>query len=255
MSEDSVLYEKKGDIGIITLNKPEQRNTLDLKTNNKLIDAFKQSAENGDVCVIYAANGKHFTVGADLKYGYELVCNTERLAEGIEFMESWQKITRAMYAHPGIIIVGYHGWVIGGGFEHTLASDLRIAATDTRIMLPEVGVGLFFSNASTKILPRIVGEGRAKELMLLGKEISAEQALNIGLVNEVCKPESLNRILKKTANSIVQKDHLAIRLTKQFINENQDIDIEGVLGRESVAMITTGQSEGLREKLKKFVEH
>jgi enoyl-CoA hydratase len=255
MSEDSVLYEKKGDIGTITLNKPEQRNTLDLETNNKLIDAFKQSAENRDVCVIYAANGKHFTVGADLKYGYELICNTERLAEGVEFMESWQKITRAMYAHPGIIIVGYHGWVIGGGFEHTLASDLRIAATDTRIMLPEVGVGLFFSNASTKILPRIIGEGRAKELMLLGKEISAEQALNIGLVNEVCKPESLKRILKKTANSIIQKDHLAVRLTKQFINENQDIDIEGVLGRESVAMITTGQSEGLKEKLKKFVEH
>ena len=255
MSEDSVLYEKKGDIGTITLNKPEQRNTLDLETNNKLIAAFKQSAENGDVCVIYAANGKHFTVGADLKYGYNLVTHTERLAEGVEFMESWQHITRAMYAHPGIIIVGYHGWVIGGGFEHTLASDLRIAATDTRIMLPEVGVGLFFSNASTKILPRIIGEGRAKELMLLGKEISAEQALNIGLVTEVCKPESLNRILKKTANSIVQKDHLAIRLTKQFINENQDIDIEGVLGRESVAMITTGQSERLREKLKKFVEH
>jgi enoyl-CoA hydratase len=181
--------------------------------------------------------------------------NPDKLPEAIEFLESWQILTRTMYAHPGIIIVGYHGWVIGGGFEHTLASDLRIAATDTRIMLPEVGVGLFFSNASTKILPRIIGEGRAKELMLLGKEISAEQALDIGLVNEVCKPESLKRILKKTANSIVQKDHLALRLTKQFINENQDIDIEGVLGRESVAMITTGQSEGLREKLKKFVEH
>ncbi len=255
MSKDTVLYEKKGDIGTITLNKPEQRNTLDLITNNKLIEAFKQSAENDDICVIYAANGKHFTVGADLKYGYNLLTNPEKLPEAIEFLESWQILTRAMYAHPGIIIVGYHGWVIGGGFEHTLASDLRIAATDTRIMLPEVGVGLFFSNASTKILPRIIGEGRAKELMLLGKEISAEQALNIGLVNEICKPESLKRILKKTANSIVQKDHLAIRLTKQFINENQDIDIEGVLGRESVAMITTGQSEGLREKLKKFVEH
>lgn len=255
MSEDSVLYEKKGHIGTITLNKPEQRNTLDLKTNKKLIEAFKQSAENNDVCVIYAANGKHFTVGADLKYGYELASNLDRLAEGVEFMESWQILTRAMYAHPGIIIVGYHGWVIGGGFEHTLASDLRIAADDTRIMLPEVGVGLFFSNASTKILPRIIGEGRAKELMLLGKEISAQEALNIGLVNQVCKPESLKRILKKTANSIVQKDHLALRLAKQFINENQDIDIEGVLGRESVAMITTGQSEGLKEKLKKFVDH
>jgi enoyl-CoA hydratase len=253
--DDIVLYEKKGDIGKITLNKPDQRNTLDLTTLKKLIELFKKSAENGDICVIYAANGKHFTVGADLKYGYELATNIEKLAEGVEFMESWQILTRTMYAHPGVIIVGYHGWVIGGGFEHTLMCDLRIAATDTRIMLPELGVGLFFSNASTKILPRIIGEGKAKELMFLGKEISAEEALNMGLVNEVCKPESLNRILKKTANTIAQKDHLALRIAKEFINENQDIDVEGVLGRESVAMITTGQSESLKEKLKKFVEH
>jgi enoyl-CoA hydratase len=253
--EEIVLYEKKGEIGKITLNKPELRNTLDLTTLKKLIELFKKSAENNDVCVIYTANGKHFTVGADLKYGYEIITNPSRMPEAIEFLESWQILTRAMYAHPGVIIVGYHGWVIGGGFEHTLASDIRIAATDTRIMLPELGVGLFFSNASTKILPRIVGEARAKELMFLGKEISAEMALNIGLVNEVCKPESLDRILKKTANMIVEKDHLALRIAKKFINENQDIDIEGVLGRESIAMITTGQSEKLREKLKKFVEH
>ncbi|TFG07817.1 MAG: enoyl-CoA hydratase/isomerase family protein [Promethearchaeota archaeon] len=253
--EEMVLYEKKGDIGKITLNKPEQRNTLNLAVLQKLIELFKQSADNGDVCVIYAANGKHFTVGADLKYGYDLLTNPGKLPEAIEFLESWQILTRTMYAHPGVIIVGYHGWVIGGGFEHTLMCDLRIAASDTRIMLPELGVGLFFSNASTKILPRIIGEGRAKELMFLGKEISAEEALSIGLVNKVCKPESLSRILKKTANSIVQKDHLALRIAKKFINENQDIDVEGVLGRESVAMITTGQSEGLKEKLKKFVEH
>ncbi|GAH10065.1 unnamed protein product [marine sediment metagenome] len=80
----------------------------------KLIEIFEMSAENNDVCVIYAANGKHFTVGADLKYGYELLTNEDRLAEAIEFLESWQILTRKMIAHSGIIIVGYHGWVIGG---------------------------------------------------------------------------------------------------------------------------------------------
>ncbi|MFX0070070.1 MAG: enoyl-CoA hydratase/isomerase family protein [Candidatus Hermodarchaeota archaeon] len=253
--EDIVLYEKKGDIGKITLNKPEQRNTLDLPTLQRLIELFKQSAENDDICVIYAAKGKHFTVGADLKYGYDLLTDKEKLPQAIEFLESWQNLTRAMLAHPGIIIAGLHGWVIGGGFEHLLGCDLRIAATDTKIMLPEVGVGLFFSNASTKLLPRIVGEGKAKEIMLLGQEISAEEALSVRLVNQVCKLESLNRILKKTANMIVQKDQYCLQLTKKFINENQDIDIEGVLGRESIAMITTGQADSLKQKLKKFVEH
>ncbi|MFX1268767.1 MAG: enoyl-CoA hydratase/isomerase family protein [Promethearchaeota archaeon] len=252
--EDIVLYEKEGDIGRITLNKPDQRNAIDLNVLKNLIESFKLSAKNEDVCVIYAANGKHFTVGADLKYGYELLTTKNRLGEAVEFLESWQILTRAMMAHSGIIIVGYHGWVIGGGFEHTLACDIRIAASDTRIMLPEVGIGLFFSNASTKLLPRIIGETRAKELMILGKEITAEEALNIGLVNQLCPLASLDRILKKTANMIISKDQLALRYTKSLINENQDLNIESVLARESIAMITTGQSDDVRKRLKKFVK-
>ena len=251
--DDIVLYEKEGEIGKITLNKPEQRNTIDLSLLKQLVKCFELSAKNMDVCVIYAANGKHFTVGADLKYGYDLLTNKERLAEAVEFLESWQILTRKMVAHPGIIIVGYHGWVIGGGFEHTLVCDYKIAAEDTRIMLPEVGVGLFFSNASTKLLPRIIGEGRAKELMIMGKELSAEEAHRIGLVNQVCPTQSLPRILKKTANTIISKDHLALKYAKSFINENQDLGIESVLARESIAMITTGQSEELKKRLEKFV--
>ncbi|MBD3255532.1 MAG: hypothetical protein GF383_10585 [Candidatus Lokiarchaeota archaeon] len=253
--ENNILYKKQGDIGKITLNKPDQNNTLDLETITSLTAAFDESSQNDDICVIYSAKGKHFTVGADLKYGYELLTSPDRMDEAVEFLESWQVLTRAMLNHSGIIITGLHGWVIGGGFEHLLGCDLRIAATDTKIMLPELGVGLFFSNASTKLLPRIIGEGRAKELMILGKEISADVALKYGLVNEICKPQSLNRILKKTANSIIQKGHLALKYTKKLLNENYDMDIEGVLGRESIAMITTGKSETLKERLKKFVEH
>ena len=252
--EDVVLYEKNGNIGKITLNKPEERNTITLNVLKKLIELFEMSAENNDVCVIYAANGKHFTVGADLKYGFELLTNKERFAEAVEFLESWQILTRKMLAHPGIIIVGYHGWVIGGGFEHTLVCDYKIAAEDTRIMLPEVGIGLFFSNASTKLLPRIIGEGRAKELMILGKELSAEEAQRIGLVNQICPTPSLPRILKKTANMIISKDHLALKYAKSFINENQDLSIESVLARESRAMITTGQSDELKKRLAKFLK-
>ena len=252
--EDIVLYEKRGDIGQITLNKPKERNAITLDVLKKIIELFELSAENNDICVIYTANGKHFTVGADLKYGYDLLTNKERLAEAVEFLESWQILTRKMIAHPGIIIVGYHGWVIGGGFEHTLVCDYKIAAEDTRIMLPEVGIGLFFSNASTKLLPRIIGEGRAKEMMIMGKELSAEEAHRIGLVNQVCPTSSLPRILKKTANMIASRDHLALQYTKKFINENQDLSIESVLARESVAMITTGQTDELKKRLAKFVK-
>jgi len=249
-----VLYEKEGDIGKITLNKPEQRNTLDLETLKRLIEVFKISANNEDVCVIYAANGKHFTVGADLKYGYELLTNKNRMDEAVEFLESFQNLTRVMIAHPGIIIAGLHGWVIGGGFEQLLYCDLRIAANNTRIMLPELGLGLFFSNASTKLLPRIIGEGRAKQVMYLGSEIDAEEALKLGLVNQVCKPEGLRRILKRTANTIVQKDHVALKWAKKLINENQDDTIESVLAKELRVMISTAQSVELKRRLEKIVK-
>ena len=89
---------------------------------------------------------------------------------------------------------------------------------------------------------------------LLGEEISAEEAFRIGLVNKICKVSSLNRILSKTANMIVSKDHLALKYTKCFINENQDLSIESVLARESIAMIMTGKSENLRQRLEKFVK-
>lgn len=252
--ESVVLYNKEGDIGIISLNNPERRNAITLHTLQELIDKFKLSAKNEDICIIYRANGDHFTVGADLKYGYDLLTDKTKLDEAIEYLETWQKLSRAMLAHPGIIIVGYHGWVIGGGFEHTLACDIRIAATNTRIMLPELGVGLFFSNASTKLLPKIIGEGRAKYLMIMGNELSAEEALSIGLVNEICPLNSLNRILKKTANTIISKDHTSLKFAKQYLNENQDLEIESVLARESIAMITTGQSKELKNRLEKFVK-
>jgi enoyl-CoA hydratase len=249
-----VIYEKEKDIGKITLNKPEQRNSLDLITLTKLIEAFNQSAKNDDTCVIYTSEGKDFTVGANLKYGYELLNNKDRLQEAIHFLAAFQDLTRAMINHPGIIIVGYHGWVIGGGFEHTICCDLKIAAEDTKIMIPELNMGLFFGNLCTKLLPRIVGETRAREILYFGKELTAVEAYRIGLVNHVCKPEGLKRTLKKYANTIVEKDHLGLRLTKKLLNENRDSNNEAVLDRELMGMIITGQSDEVRRRIEMFVK-
>ena len=121
-------------------------------------------------------------------------------------------------------------------------------------MLSEVGAGLFILNVSTKLLPRIIGVGRVKQLMLLRNEIIAEEAISMGLINQICKSVSLKRILKKNANEIVQIDHLALCYTKTFINENYNLDIEFVLARESISMITTGQSKEVRKRIEKFVK-
>ncbi len=252
--EKIVVYEKEKYIGKITLNKPEQRNSLDLITLKNLIDAFKQSAKNEDICVIYTAEGRDFSIGANLEYGNELINDVSRLPEAIEFLEAFQDLTRAIIAHPGIIIVGYHGWVIGGGFEHTICCDLKIAAENTKIMLPELSAGLFFGCLATKLLPRIVGECRAREILYLGEKITAEEAYKVGLVNHVCKTQGLKRVLRRYANLIVQKDHLGLRLTKKLLNENRDSVNEAVLNSELIGMIKTGQSEEVRRRIKIFLK-
>ncbi len=250
----SVLYEKENKIGIISLTNPEKSNPLSLDVLNDLIAAFQQSKANDDVCVIYRAEGKNFTFGADLKFAHEMITNKELRSEASEYLWAWQEVTCAMMEHPGIIIVGYHGWIVGGGFEHTLGSDIRLAADDCRIMLPELDIGIFFSNGSTQLLPKIVGEGRAKQMMLLGDPIPAKTALDFGLVTEVCKPDELDDLLKAYAEKITSKDQKALRLTKKIVNESRDDTLESVLFKEGRAMIETGQSEGARERISAFLK-
>ncbi|MBU2515809.1 enoyl-CoA hydratase/isomerase family protein [bacterium] len=253
MSE-AIRYEKEGAIGRIMLNNPQMANPFSRDVLNDLINAFKLSRENKDGCVIYGAEGRNFTFGADLKYGYELMSNPEKRSEAAEYLWAWQELTSVMLEHPGVIIVGYHGWIVGGGFEHTLACDLRIAADDTRIMLPELDMGIFFSNASTRLLPQIIGSGRAKELMIMGGEIGAEEALRIGLVNRVCMSNELNEVLKEVAEKIVSKDPLALQLAKKLINEAQEGTIDSALYKEGRAMILTGQSGGAEQRIKAFLK-
>lgn len=250
---DIVLYEKEGDIGRITLNKPELRNAIDLGTQRALIEAFKRSKDNGDVCVIYTAKGKHFTVGADLKSNFEYMTNPDKRSEGAESLFNWQELTSVMMDHPGIIIVGYRGWVVGGGFEHTLWCDLRVAATDTKIMMPELGMGIFFSNASTKLIPQLIGLSKAKELMLLGTQVNAEEALELGLVNKICEPEELNEVLENLAEQIVEKDTLALKYAKQLINEGAEKTVDEVLYKEKRIMMITAQSEEAIQRVKAFL--
>ncbi len=252
--DKSVFYKQEGKIGIISLSNSTNSNPLNLIVLNEIVDVFNMSAKNEDICVIYRAEGKHFTFGADLKYVKELVSNNDMLDESDEYSWAWQKITIAMLEHPGIIIVGYHGWVVGGGFEHTLGSDIRLAADNTKIMLPELDLGVFFSNGSTKLLPAIIGEGRAKQLMIMGKEISAEKALDFGLVSEICTPDKLDNLLMSYAKKIIAKDHLALKNAKKLINKARSSSLDTVLNNEGKAMVEAGRSQSTKQRILSYLK-
>ena len=252
--DKSVSYKQDGKIGVISLINSEKSNPLNLATLDEIIAAFNLSAKNGDVCVIYRAEGKHFTFGADLKYVNELISSDDKLDESDQYSWAWQKVTTAMLEHPGIIIVGYHGWVVGGGFEHTLGSDLRLAADNTKIMLPELDLGVFFSNGSTKLLPAIIGEGRAKQLMIMGEEIDAKKAYDFGLVNEVCKSEDLDDLLMAYARKIASKDQLALKNAKRLINTARSNSLDTVLADEGKAMMAASRSESAKQRIISFLK-
>ena len=231
-----VSYERKGSIGRITL-KSGKNNPLDNETLVQLIDLFRQSKRENDSCVLFVAEGLNFTVGADLKFIASVIKNNDS-NKFEEFSNNFQELTRVMQSHPGIIIAGLHGYVIGGGFEITLSADLRIASKDTKIKLPELSIATMFSNASTKLLSEIVGLGRAKEIMLLGKELDINHAFNIGLVNKICGENQLEKELVSYADYVVKNlDSEAVQIGKQLLNENIGEALETVLQKELEALI------------------
>jgi len=248
--ENLVDYKQIGKIGHITLNRPE----IDLNTIRQLIDAFTKSKNNEDICVVFTTSKKDFAYGEDLKYAYELITNPEMQSQAIEEVWSFQELTNLMREHPGIIIVGYKGWVIGGGFELTLFCDLRIAASNTKIWLPELDVGMFFSNGSTKALAWLIGASRAKEIMLLGKQLTANEALNYGIVNQVCEPDELNKVLKDLARQIALKSPLALKFAKYLINEGPENTFEENMFKEVRAMIECGKSEEAKKRIELFLK-
>jgi enoyl-CoA hydratase/carnithine racemase len=199
------------------------------------------------------ANGKHFTVGDNLKEGYEIMSNPELRSEGMETLFNWQELTSTMLAHPGIIIVGYHGWVIGGGYEHTLWCDFKIAAKSTTFMFPELSMGIFFSNASTKLLPLLIGLNKAKELMMIGDMFGADEAKKLGLVHQVCPDEKLEKRMRRLADKLLEKGEFALKKAKQMINEAINLSVNEVLYHETRIMMETGQSSEAKERVGAFV--
>ena len=243
----------KSGVGQIVLN-GAKNNPLDWNILNKLALAFDQSSQNEDMCVLFTATGPNFTVGADLKYIHKLI-NTKDAKGYREFIAAFQNLTISMVRHNGIIIVGLHGWVIGGGFEIALAADLRYATLDTRIKLPELSIGTMFSNGSTKLLSQIVGLGRAKQIMFLGEEVSPEYGYEIGLINKVCATDKLEDELRNTAEKISKKiDQKVLGLAKELLLRNYNLPIEQVLENEQGVLNRLNTHQGFMDKINDFVK-
>ena len=257
MTYETITLEKKGNIATITLNRPEKLNALNLKMGEELLDVFNVVAQDNDArVVIITGAGRAFCAGADIQERF--LPKIEQGKKGIiddmtaDFNELFP-LTLAKVRKP--VIAAINGPAVGFGCTITLLCDIRIASENARFSLAFCRMGLSPEMGSTYFLPRLVGMGKACELVFTAKMIDAKEAKEIGLVNQVVPANELMKASYEMANSIAKLAPLALRVSKRALYEGMNNDLVTQLQYETFAINylrgTKDHEEGARAFLEK----
>jgi enoyl-CoA hydratase len=224
MTYQNILVERKDHIAIITLNRPRVLNALSQATVDELDAAIDElGADEGVRAIIITGAGeKAFAAGADIKELHALQSATE----AAEFIGRRHRFLFKLGKLSKPVIAALNGYALGGGCELAMACDIRIAAETARLGQPEINVGMIPGTGGTQRLLRLVGPGMAKYLILTGDQISAQEALRIGLVEKVMPPEKLMDEAKALATKLAAKPPMAIALAKQAIALGMETGLE-----------------------------
>ena len=243
-----IKVEKKKEIGTITLNRPEARNALNRKMLHKLGDALTELENDLQIRIVIITGNKDFCAGADIKE-----MNTIK-PEEIEIFCRWgHKVFDQLEGMRKPVIAAITGFALGGGCELALASDIRIAGEGAKFGQPEVNLGLIPGFGGTQRLSRLVGVGKAKEIIFTGEILSAKEAASIGLINRIVKDEELMTKAEEMAMSIALKSSIAVKLAKTLVNENQEIEkgLEKEITFFAQCFATQDRVEGINAFLEK----
>ncbi|MBI2472737.1 MAG: enoyl-CoA hydratase/isomerase family protein [Planctomycetes bacterium] len=245
---EHIKVEKKKEIGIITLNRPEARNALNRKMIQELGDALTALENDPQIRSIIIAGNKDFCAGADIKE-----MNAIKPEEIETFCRWGHKVFDQLEGMGKPVIAAITGFALGGGCELALACDIRIAGESAKFGQPEVNLGLIPGFGGTQRLSRLVGVGKAKEMIFTGEILSAKEAESIGLANRVVKDEELMVKAEEIAQSIAQKSPLAVKMAKTLINENQEIEegLEKEIALFAKCFATQDRMEGINAFLGK----
>jgi enoyl-CoA hydratase/carnithine racemase len=251
MEQPVVLEERTGQTLILTLNRPEVMNSFNfamLRGLQEKIDALRFDPEIR-VVIITGAGDKAFCAGADLKERATLSDIQVK-----EFIYTIRNLFTAVEYLPKPVIAAVNGVALGGGTELALACDIRIAASTATMGLTETRLAIIPGAGGTQRLPRLVGRGKAKELIFTGRRVGAEEALQIGLVNAVAAPEKLMDACLEMAAMICETGPIAIQQAKYAINYGLETDLHTGLAIESNAYWITIPTEDRLEGLAAFRE-
>ncbi|MDA0024847.1 enoyl-CoA hydratase-related protein [Brachyspira hyodysenteriae] len=245
-----IKYEEKGMIGIITISREKALNAL----NSQVLDEIEKTFDSVDVnnirCLILTGAGdKSFVAGADISQ-----MSTSSKAEGEAFGKKGNDVFRKIETFPIPVIAAINGFALGGGCEIAMSCDIRICSDNAVFGQPEVGLGITPGFGGTQRLPRIVGMGMAKQMIYAGKNIKADEALRIGLVNAVYPQAELMGAAEKLANSIAAAAPIAVRNCKKAINEGLQVDMDKAIVIEEKLFGACFETEDQKEGMKAFLE-
>lgn len=248
---ETLLLEKRGRVAIITINRPDKLNALSIQIREEgaaLLDQLRNDTSVG-VVVFTGAGQKAFVAGADVAEFAGRTAITQR-----DVMMSRSLFT-AIDTFPKPVIAMINGFCLGGGCELALACDIRIASENARFGQPEIKLGIIPGGGGTQRLTRLVGEGKAMELILTGEFIDATTAFSIGLVNHVVPAAQLEAKTMEIANLIANKSPIALQLAKEAVKLASRSNLDEGLRREvdlfALCFSTEDKDEGVSAFLEK----
>jgi enoyl-CoA hydratase len=246
-----IIYEKSEGIATITLNRPEALNAFSKEVVEEILQALEdiRRDENVRVVILTGAGEKAFSAGADIKamIGMNALKARELSLMGEKLCVSFENLEKQ-------VIAALNGYALGGGMEVAMSCDIRIASENVRMGQTEINIGLIPGWGGTQRLTRLVGRGKAKELVFTGRMIDARTAEQLGIVNMVVAADKFRETIRQFALELAAKAPVALKVAKALIEKGADISLDSALALEREGFGVVASTEDLQEGVKAFTE-
>ena len=249
MEFTTIRTSRDGHVGVITLNRPEAMNALNMTMVKELVEALGDlERDEGVRCVVIAGSEKAFSAGADIKEMAGMTAVQMAMTE--HFFPLWDKVGR--FNKP--IVAALSGFVLGGGLELAMSCDILIASETTQLGQPEIDIGIIPGGGGTQRLTRAVGKYKAMEMILTGRRIGAEEAKALGLVSRVVPREAYLSEAMKAASEVAARSPVAVKMAKAAVNKAFETGLAAGLDFEREVFYMLFASDDQKEGMNAFME-
>ncbi|MBW2047195.1 MAG: enoyl-CoA hydratase/isomerase family protein [Deltaproteobacteria bacterium] len=249
-SYKTILLEKKDGLGYLILNRPEVRNAFNQNMIDELRDVLRRIESDGEIRVlIITGAGKAFQAGADI-----LELSAMNPIEILRWNEGIVRINAGLEKLRQPVIAAINGPAMGGGFELAISCTMRVIAESAIMALPEVKLGIIPGTGGTQRLPRLIGKGRAAELLLTGSAINARDAYEMGLVNKVASDNKVIEVAEELAQRIIANAPIAVEMAKDALEIGKDLPLEHAVQYSQKNCVTCFSTDDMKEGMAAFLE-